>query len=521
MQVQQDRTHIVDDLMKFMNMHFAPANGYYAFGMIACRQLGHDYFPNPKWDKEHARTRKRTVKRLKGLYQCRFFKNSEIAGENIDEQRRNELVDFFIHCIDKKRTYYLTAHGFNSSTKRDREHLSTLENIVIDIDIHKEHIKQHELAYALECLDFFLEDVFQGGDLPIPNTIVHTGRGVQIWWALHAVPVSLLYMYDYVRNYLITAISSLLQGVETLHEFHIDMNASHNYVGLYRLPGSYNVKARTYGYFRFYNEEPMNLAVTFFKLHPKKQQKQDEVNSICAGSIKCAYFREKKLTDLVELRKSRGISMQGLRDLCAMVLFSAYVSYGATPEAAYEAVDRINATFDIPMSEHEIHSYMSSCEKKKYKFSNKTIIDILDIDEDEQNILHFHPANEREKQRQQKREAKKERNRQIIVMLGEGRSQQAVAEALGCSQATVSRVARMEKEVITEQVEEKPALDLIRPEEGNKEEPTSAEQSQEMRAIDTPVFSIWVSEESVEEERKNLNEPPGLGYIFNYSFSPI
>ena len=61
----------------------------------------------------------------------------------------------------------------------------TLHNIVIDIDCHKYGISKKDRDNEIEKCEVYLRELFDNSlELPSPNTIVKTGRGLQLWWAI-------------------------------------------------------------------------------------------------------------------------------------------------------------------------------------------------------------------------------------------------------------------------------------------------------------------------------------------------
>lgn len=114
-----------------------------------------------------------------------------------------------------------------------------------------------------------------------------------------------------------------------------------------------------------------------------------------------------------------------------------------------ERVEDMNRRFAVPLPERELRAYLSSSEKVRYKLSNQKIIDLLAITPEEQAAIGFYPGgsgqnNLREQQRQEARDRKADRDAKICELYINGQNQKAIAEAVGCSEATVGRVLRRE-----------------------------------------------------------------------------
>ncbi len=77
---------------------------------------------------------------------------------------------------------YVCPQAF-SYGKRTGESLFALHNIVIDVDCHSTRYGKNLRDGKLDALEYLItHDAFSDYDLPLPNFIVHTGRGIQIWW---------------------------------------------------------------------------------------------------------------------------------------------------------------------------------------------------------------------------------------------------------------------------------------------------------------------------------------------------
>ena len=155
--------------------------------------------------------------------------------------------------------YYLTANTFTGGV-RVSESLFTLQNIVLDVDCHDESLTPGKRQHLLDAFLYFLRaDLFGAPDFLRPNTIVETGRGVQLWWAIQPVSKWKAQQYEAVREKLIERIQQLLADYPALHGLELDRGASHNAAGVFRLPGSYNSKTGKRGRFELIHEERLDI----------------------------------------------------------------------------------------------------------------------------------------------------------------------------------------------------------------------------------------------------------------------
>ena len=109
-----------------------------------------------------------------------------------DLSRRNigELSSFVEEMhVSRNMDYYITANSM-CGVRRVTEDVFGLHNIVIDIDCHTEG---HSPALLADFIWRCSRDLWSTGDCPEPNSIVFSGRGVQLWWALEPASAKIQY----------------------------------------------------------------------------------------------------------------------------------------------------------------------------------------------------------------------------------------------------------------------------------------------------------------------------------------
>lgn len=346
--------------------------------------------------------------------------------------------------------YYITANTFSGGERR-AENLFTLQNIVIDVDCHAEGVSEVQRAHMIDAFEFFMLEDLEG---PRPNTIVKTGRGVQLWYAIEPVSRWKAQQYESVRESLIEAVQRILDDQVALSGLELDRGATHNAAGVFRLPGSYNSKTGARGSFYQLHEERLDILEEAQRLAVeeirKPQAKIYQIPEGGADSVAVAIFRQAKLGQLLTLRQQSGQQAgEELRDLFLFCLYNSWGRVCPDHEAIMERVESMNRRFLVPLPDRELRAYLRSSEKVRYKLSNQKIIDLLAITPEEQSAIGFYPGgsgqnNLREQQRQEARDRKAERDAKICELYIDGQNQKAIAAAVGCSEATVGRVLRRE-----------------------------------------------------------------------------
>lgn len=343
--------------------------------------------------------------------------------------------------------YYITGNSF-SGGDRKAEALFSLQNIVLDVDCHAADLPDQERDRAIEALAFFA-----ARDLPTPpNTIVYTGRGLQLWWAIEPISYKAEQKYNIVRDKLIEDVEQLLREIPALEVLQLDPAASHNTAGLFRLPGSYNTKAEKTGSFELIHEERLDvveiwrqLAAEQIRIPGRKIQRIPEGGS---DAIALAQFREGRILQLLRIRQADGLQLgEELRDLFAFCLYSSWAAALPDHDQIMKRVKALNDRFLQPLTDRELEKYLSTSDRKRYKLTNAKIIEKLQISEEEQAAIGLYPAGSgktdiREQLRQDARDRKAERDREICELFDQGRTQAAIAEEVGCSAATVGRVLK-------------------------------------------------------------------------------
>ena len=425
-----------ETLIKFLKIHYTPQDEMFSFINVGSRYNGRKILINKN---------KKIINKQRGIYQCHYIKTSNINDMN------DSLINF-IDSLSKYRDYYISCNTFKKARKRELKYIFTLHNIVIDIDCHKK-INRDLLNYEIESFLYELKDQYESHKIPTPNSIVCTGRGIQVWWAINPIPYKAKHYYDVVKSNIMYKLKDILND-QSCH-LKVDNAASNNYVGYYRLPGTFNTKAGDFSSLKIINEETMDV----FEYIKSTDLKYDVVPNveIPRGNKNLDTYREYILNKLVSIRN---YEVNGYRDILTLILCNAYLSSGRTEDEAIEAILRLNDKFTEPLPQKQLISYMSSSFKRKYMFSNEKIIELLNISKDEQHVLSFYAAKYSKKMREQKRKDKKERNQKIIVLYVKGGTQIDISLSVGCSQPTVCRVIKkyersLKKRIVEEYNEER------------------------------------------------------------------
>lgn len=421
----------IDKLYKFLEIHMGRDDGYYGYYPVYSRPICNG--------------------RLLNIRQIGF----------IDSQDSIRSIKTFGN-LRQHMDYYIVANSFKSPKFRRAVNVHSLTNIVVDIDVHhaRGDIKgcRDVIMQRLDAL-LYLIFVKKPIGLPCPNTVVHTGRGIQLWWTIKPLSAKKLkYIYKGIQEYLFTALEKEINSADPeLKEYVLlDISASKKMSGLFRLPGTWNTRSKTYGDFWILHDNKLDAAKLYFTLHPatgkpyiKYKKKKKQGNPVFRKNNYGNHI-DNMIRSLIELRRSAGEMEDGYRDLYCLIVLSAYLSNDTPEDEAWNRVVALNNSFKNPLPEKELRSYMSTAMRKKYRYRNETIIGYLGIDDEEQKALGFYPANvhcyeERQKARergQKRRKMKEKRDIKIIELFAKGVLQEKIAELVGCAQSTVSKILK-------------------------------------------------------------------------------
>lgn len=385
-------------------------------------------FKRPKWEK---------------MYQVNF---------------RSTAVENNASCIDKydrwQANSYICPQAFSYGS-RTSEKLYALQNIVIDIDCHAEKYGKNLRDIRISKLAWHLiHDAYEYG-LPDPNHIVFTGRGLQVWWRHESMAA------NKCKNTWISIIRCFIEIIKKMIADHaegnsedilscltVDEQASLNPVGVFRIPGTYNPAAKTYATIvdgcshihtykelvQFRNDYRAGSPIT-----PKKPRGRYQVPGNNWNPSSWAESTALKIENLRNLRDD-DLGNETRNNFC-LALFCLYRTAGMEEPAAMERLHVFNEGFKRPMTDKELKSTLSSARRKLYQYSEKALIQLLDITAREAAAVGLKYRMEEPKV--SKKETIEERNRKIIHLYKTTEmTQEEVGKAVGVSRKTVGDVLR-------------------------------------------------------------------------------
>lgn len=382
-------------------------------------------------------------KELKSLGYC-YFEDLPNRIKNLD--------------IMQSRNYYITANATKQYTKRCSDNLFSLNNIVLDFDIHS----RMNQAYRDDLIEDFvwrikrdLFDIIAPFSIPKPNVIHYTGRGVQLWWHIDSASSQLMFLYRIVIDKLSQVFNDFFGEYPTLAQYiEIDIAASKNAVGLFRLFDTYNTHISRKTETELIHTESVDLngfnqllddylSVLNSEHNTTKpiRNKKKPVNR--EDNKKSAYeaLHRKRVAFIQWLSKRLSDSV-GKRDNMIFLAYNAAIQYLSTDEAK-KVCQEINESFSEPLESIE---YIFKEIRTPYKISNVNFYERLganggDVKEFESEYLKKTMNLTRDTERKKNREERNKKKDFAKELLEQGMTYKQISERTGLSTSTIARLS--------------------------------------------------------------------------------
>ena len=271
---------------------------------------------------------------------------------------------------------YITLNTFYKPCRR-LENIKELNTLFIDLDYYKTGKTKDQVLMDLEK-NYFNQSI------PIPNYVIDSGRGMYLIWLIKSLPSQALPLWKAVQDYL----------YKQLKCFGADRQAL-DATRILRVPGSINSKSKTVvnildEYEYVYDlREIQNEFLPELKPYEKKKGRPSKINYI---------YRERSLyygriQDIIKLCELREYDLKGHRELILFLYRYYLCSFTEDIEKALSDVLELNSMFRQALSEREVIRATRSAERcyldknKQYKYKNETLIELLEITEEEQKYM--------------------------------------------------------------------------------------------------------------------------------------
>lgn len=271
---------------------------------------------------------------------------------------------------------YISLNTFYSTFRRV-EYLKELNAHFIDLDTYKTKFTREQILMNLEK-NYFNKNI------PRPNLIMDSGRGLYLIWIINSVPSKALPLWKAIEEYLYNQLKGFGADRQALDATRV-----------LRVPGSINSKSKTvvsiideYDYI-YDLREIQKEYLPELKPKEKKKGRPKKVNYVYRERS-LYYARIQDITKLCELRE---YDLRGHREIILFLYRYYLCSFTEDVQKALEDVLELNSMFISPLKENEVIRATRSAEKcyldknKEYKYKNETLINLLEITEDEEKYM--------------------------------------------------------------------------------------------------------------------------------------
>lgn len=346
---------------------------------------------------------------------------------------------------------YFSQNTFYKTYRRI-ECLKELKTLYVDLDLYNTKYSKSQVRMAIEYMA-------KDGEIPRPNLIIDSGRGLYVVWTIKAVPYQALPLWKAMEHNL----------YDKFKKYGAD-GAATDPTRVLRVAGTYNSKTNTkvsiIDTFK-YEYDLHDLKLNYLpELAPKpigsKRKSGRPVKIVNLYNIYTLYAA--RLEDIMTLCELRNYDLHNERFKCRENILFLYrywtCCFTDDTEKALEDALELNGLFKNPLRERIVIRATSSAEKayisnfKKYNYKNDTLIDMLKISMEEQKQLKtiigrvekYERNNDRRKDDRrndqgltQRQQEKADKEKEIIKLINKGLNKNQIAQAVNVHRNTISR----------------------------------------------------------------------------------
>lgn len=365
---------------------------------------------------------------------------------------QDEQYDFFDEPFPQDVDIYICANGMKTPFKRGIDNLINIQNLVIDIDSHDSKLTIDELNEHIEKFEKKLTKKL----IVKPNLINRTGRGIHLWYFLEPCHSSLSKICLSVIDMLCTHISEIMAELNET-ELTIDKASSIKLNGLFRLPYSYNTKAKRWSECTMLHEDLQDInkfrkkllrkgyKSDYFVDYSGKTKKKSGTKKINAGKYRfspkintndytpCLIHRKKFMEHLFQTRDGK----TGSRDLMIFAMYATLIQLMEIEDAQARCKE-LNDYFEEPLSHSKLYEIFKDVDKKRYKFTVQRFLDLINATDEER--AWYHKQSAKEQAKKERHEAKERRDNKVKELYAKGYSIVAISKELHLSRPTIYKI---------------------------------------------------------------------------------
>jgi len=277
---------------------------------------------------------------------------------------------------------YISQNVFKTKQRR-LENVKLLENLYIDIDCYKEDFTaEHALSSVI-----YLSDQ---KDIPRPNLIIKSGRGLQIIWYIKHEDPDKAPMWQQVEDWLCNELKHLGSDVKA-------KDASR----VLRLCGSFHSENGNMVTYNELHDEIYNVD-ELYELYVKDRPYEKEIEKVVTKSnkstgrpanLKHLFTLHKlfwsRINDIWNLVSMRNGHCENCREMLLFLYRYHSCCFTSDPRQALEDTLSLNKRLRPPLPEHTVITATKSAERaflndRKYRYKTQTVVEMLNTTDEEQ-----------------------------------------------------------------------------------------------------------------------------------------
>ncbi|MGL4373927.1 MAG: hypothetical protein ACRCS6_09110, partial [Turicibacter sp.] len=270
--------------------------------------------------------------------------NSEVNVPYHYHFKGDEIVSEVMKTANLNVDHYASVNSF-FAPKRSLATLYHLNALYVDLDCHSG-------VFDLNATLYWLKEEFFETEIPTPNLIVSSGRGLQLYWKIETSPIQALTVWNLLQNKLVeklTPIKNYVQGVS------VDSSCT-DATRVFRIPATMNTKAeiKAYTVDTLPNKYNMNEIIDNYYselTYKPKSKSATNKNRVKVHRIHSVYtLLFNRMEDLKTLVKLRNGEMGGYRDnILHIYSWTVIPKKFANEEVFYTELSGFNELFSDPL----------------------------------------------------------------------------------------------------------------------------------------------------------------------------
>lgn len=387
-------------------------------------------------------------------------------------------VDEILTQLDKNLNYFITLNAYSSNDfERNPQDVKYLNAFWLDLDIEKN-------GFEVETVLSQIDTICAETGLDEPSYIVNSGHGLYLIWRLETVMANsqqITRLWEKIEHTIADKFDEEFISWSDGEVGIVDFSAL-DPTRVLRVPGSYNLK---YGQKRLceviggnrkvyvlYDLADKILPYSYEDYLAKRRQNASDKHQHTKIDyhVKLSSFMKKniwlRISDFQKLVELRHGDMVGIREVLLFLVANTVGQFTDLGQLNL-TVDRFNNLYNEPLPTREVEGIkveMESLSDKEdrdwYHYKNETIVELLDVTDEEAKqmtmLLTKNEKNRRQnirtkKSNQKRTEARKWRSQEelrlINTMYTNGQTQQQIADELGVTRRTISNKLKKAKSV--------------------------------------------------------------------------